>query len=51
MHFAHKHPEQALLEGAEIIQFRQQEMAAKGLPSPPSSPLTLNPTNPDLPET
>jgi hypothetical protein len=28
--FAHRHPEQALLEGAEIIQCRQQEMA-KGL--------------------
>ena len=49
MWFAHKHPEQALLEGAEIIQFRQQEMAAKGLPTPPSSPLTLNPADPPQP--
>ena len=36
--FAHRHPEQALLEGAEIIQYRQQEMAAKGVPELPSSP-------------
>lgn len=38
--FAHQYPEQALLEGAEIIQYREQEMAAKGTPSLPSSRLT-----------
>lgn len=36
--FAHTHPEQALLEGAEIIQYRRQEMAAKGIPEAPASP-------------
>lgn len=29
--FAHKHPEAALLEGAELLQWRQMEMAAKGI--------------------
>jgi hypothetical protein len=41
--FAHRHPEQALLEGAEIIQYRQQEMV-KGVaelpPLPPTTPTT-----------
>lgn len=36
--FAHRHPEQALLEGAEIIQYRQLEMAAKGVRELPQSP-------------
>ncbi len=36
--FAHKHPEQALLEGAEIIQYREQEMIGKGLTTPPNFP-------------
>lgn len=35
--FAHKHPEQAVLEGAEIIQYREQEMA-KGVFELPRSP-------------
>jgi hypothetical protein len=38
--FAHRHPEQALLEGAEIIQYREQEMIGKGLGVPPNSPPT-----------
>jgi len=29
--FAHKHPGTALLEGAELIQWRQMEMAAKDM--------------------
>jgi len=37
--FAHRHPELALLEGAEIIQYRQQEMA-KGVTELPRSPPT-----------
>jgi hypothetical protein len=41
--FAHRHPEQALLEGAEIIQYRQQEMAAKGVTELPRSPSTVPP--------
>jgi hypothetical protein len=36
--FAHKHPGEALLEGAELIQWRQMEMAAKDLPLPPPQP-------------
>lgn len=30
--FAHKHPGESLLEGSELIQWRQLEMAAKDLP-------------------
>jgi hypothetical protein len=44
--FAHRHPEQALLEGAEIIQYREQEMAAKGVPELPRVAPT---TPPELP--
>jgi hypothetical protein len=29
--FSHKHPDMALLEGAELVKWRQIEMAAKGL--------------------
>ncbi|HEY8871640.1 MAG TPA: hypothetical protein VIM52_01310 [Stellaceae bacterium] len=35
--FAHRHPEQALLEGAEIIQYRELELAARGAPDAPRS--------------
>lgn len=49
--FAHRHPEQALLEGAEIIQYRQQEMVGKGVTTLPNSPPTpepqLPPPNPE----
>jgi len=50
--FAHRHPEQALLEGAEIIQYRQQEMAARGFPEPPPPSPTITPRDlpPRLPE-
>jgi hypothetical protein len=30
--FAHRHPGVALLEGAELIQWRQMDMAAKSIP-------------------
>jgi len=33
--FAHRHPEQALLEGAEIIRYREQEMAARDVGEAP----------------
>lgn len=35
--FANKHPDMALLEGAELVKWRQIEMAAKGQPSLPPS--------------
>ena len=41
--FAHKHPEQALLEGAEIIQYREQEMIGKGLTASPRLPQRREP--------
>jgi len=49
--FAHRHPEQALLEGAEIIQYRQQDMAAKGVAElPPSQPINPIPSPVEEPE-
>jgi hypothetical protein len=33
--FAHRHPGEALLEGAELIKWRQLEMAAKNMPQLP----------------
>jgi hypothetical protein len=48
--FAHRHPEQALLEGAEIIQYRQQEMAKGVLDLPRSPPTTPAPSPARLPE-
>jgi hypothetical protein len=48
--FAHKHPEQALLEGAEIIQYRQQEMARGVTDLPLSTPVTPGPPPANLPE-
>jgi hypothetical protein len=36
--FAHKHPGEALLEGAELIRWRQLEMGVKGTPALPPSP-------------
>jgi hypothetical protein len=47
MWFAHRHPEQALLEGAEIIQYRHQEMAARGFPVAPQASTLITPQ--DLP--
>jgi hypothetical protein len=35
--FSNKHPDMALLEGAELVKWRQIEMAAKGQPSLPDS--------------
>lgn len=36
--FAHRHPGEALLEGAELIHWRQLEMGVKGAPALPPSP-------------
>ena len=36
--FAHKHPDVALLGGAELLKWRQMEMAAKGMPLLPEAP-------------
>ncbi|SDT17785.1 hypothetical protein [Bradyrhizobium canariense] len=35
--FANKHPDMALLEGAELVKWRQIEMAAKGQPALPNA--------------
>jgi hypothetical protein len=42
--FAHRHPEQALLEGAEIIQYRELDLAARNLAEAPIG--TRNPLPP-----
>lgn len=46
MAFALKNPGAALLEGAELVQWQQVEMAAKGIGSPPSAPAVPDPTAP-----
>jgi hypothetical protein len=46
MIFAARHPDLALLEGAELVSFRQIEMAAKSIPIPPSQPNTAPPSLP-----
>lgn len=49
--FAHRHPEQALLEGAEIIQYRQLEMAAHGISeAAEATRMRQHPSPPELPE-
>ena len=49
--FAHRHPEQALLEGAEIIQYRQLELAARGISEVAEATRTRQrPLPPELPE-
>ena len=44
--FAHRHPGEALLEGAHLIQWRQLELAAKGMPQPPPGPAIEDPERP-----
>jgi hypothetical protein len=41
--FAKSNPEVVLLEGAELLQWKQMDMAAKGLQLPPSSANTAPP--------
>jgi hypothetical protein len=47
--FAHKHPGTALLEGAELIQWRQLDVAASNMPRSidvrPSEPPIIDSTN------
>jgi len=37
--FAERNPAQALLEGAEFLEWSRLEAAAKGIPAPPKQPL------------
>jgi hypothetical protein len=41
--FAHRHPETALLEGAELLAYRAQEIAAKGFTPPPDAQVMMTP--------
>ncbi len=41
--FADKHPDLALLEGAELVKWRQMDVAAKGAGTLPSGPLVQPP--------
>lgn len=43
MKYAKENPGAALLEGAELITWRKQELAAKHLPNPPTTPPILDP--------
>jgi hypothetical protein len=43
MKYAKENPGSALLEGAELITWRKQELAAKFLPNPPVTPPILDP--------
>jgi len=44
--FSHKHPSTALLEGADLILWRQIDLAAKGITSPPDRLLIVDPKSP-----
>jgi hypothetical protein len=48
--FGHRNPGPALLEGSQLIVWRQVELAAKGLVAPPQVPATADPQAPALPE-
>ncbi|MBI4608959.1 MAG: hypothetical protein HY726_08125 [Candidatus Rokubacteria bacterium] len=44
--FANRNPATALLEGAELLRWRQYDLAAKGLPNPPPTPAIVDPLTP-----
>jgi hypothetical protein len=44
--FAERNPAQAMLEGAEFLEYHKFEVQAKGLPPATSSKLISDPTNP-----
>lgn len=47
--YAQKNPAQALLEGAELLEYQKFEAQAKGLPSLPRSPSISDPMRPTPP--
>ena len=47
--FADKHPDLALLEGAELVQWKQMDVAAKGVGNLPGGPLIETPPPIDTP--
>ncbi len=44
--FAHDNPAQAMLEGAEFLEYQKFEAQAKGLPPASQSVMTVDPRNP-----
>jgi len=46
MDFANSHPAEAMLEGAELVQYRQVELAAKNIGVLPSGPAVPSPSQP-----
>ena len=46
--FAHRHPGVALLEGAELLRWRQTELAAKGIASIPPVPALQEPESEEV---
>jgi hypothetical protein len=50
MIYGAKNPAAALLEGAELVTWQKQELAAKNVPHPPDSPLITDPRPPSIVE-
>ncbi len=46
MIYGSRNPSAALLEGAELIAWQKQELAAKNMPNPPKGPIVLDPKGP-----
>jgi hypothetical protein len=46
LNFARRNPHLALMDGAEVTDYKRLELAAKGIPLPPPSPLMGDPQNP-----
>lgn len=46
MIYGGKNPAAALLEGAELVKWQKQELAAKSLPHPPLTPAIPDPKSP-----
>ena len=47
--FAHRNPDLALLEGAELLTWRKIALAAKSIPEPPLTPAIPDPKAPEAP--
>lgn len=50
MRYADRNPAAALLEGAELVTWRKQELAAKNVPHLPDSPVITDPRPPSIGE-
>ena len=46
--FSEENPQLALMDGAELVAWKQIDLAAKGIPSPPDTPAIANPQTANL---